>query len=239
MIVRTFQYPFLHWKRLGSAFCFSHGDDALFQSRNNRLVTRKNSHLSGRTRKRYRYCITVEFRAFYRGNDETKGLHVVIKALAREHRLNLKLDIYGVKQGETWNSYAEQLFKMVRNDIRIQILPMLPQSQIVQTLRSYDALLVSSQWMETGPMVVLEAFAAGIPVIGSDLGGIRDFVRHDVDGILVPFNNIEKWIHAFKNISEDPAVLQRLKENVKAPETMQIVAGRMQAIYKQVLVSSN
>jgi len=177
--------------------------------------------------------------AFLGRLDPTKGLHVVAEALDQEPRLNLRLDIYGVKQGESRNSYEEQLFKMVCSDTRIHILPKLLQSQVVQTLCTYDALLVPSQWMETGPMVVLEAFAAGIPVIGSNLGGIRDFVRNDVDGILIPFSNIEKWRDVLRQISTDAMILLRLKKNVKQPETMQTVARDMQDIYKQVLVNSN
>lgn len=177
--------------------------------------------------------------AFLGRLDPTKGLHIVAEALAQELQLNLRLDIYGVKQGEARNSYEEQLFKMICNDTRIHILPKLLQSQVVQTLRTYDALLVPSQWMETGPMVVLEAFAAGIPVIGSNLGGIRDFVRNDADGILIPFSNIEQWRNVLRQISTDATILPRLKKNVRSPEIMQTVARYMQDIYKQALVSNN
>ncbi len=57
---------------------------------------------------------------------------------------------------------------------------------MVDTLASYDATVVPSQWLETGPLIVLESFAAGTPVIGSNLGGVAELVSHDRDGWLVP-----------------------------------------------------
>ena len=59
-------------------------------------------------------------------------------------------------------------------------------------LSRIDVLAVPSQWLETGPLVVLEAFAAGTPVIGSDLGGIRELVSDGRDGLLVPHDDVRR-----------------------------------------------
>jgi glycosyltransferase involved in cell wall biosynthesis len=94
--------------------------------------------------------------------------------------------------------------------------------------------------METGPLVVLEAFAAGVPVIGSALGGIADKVRHDVDGLLVdPFDSVEAWASTLSRCVDEPAVLERLRANVLVPRSMRDVARDMCVIYERLISCAN
>ncbi len=171
--------------------------------------------------------------------DQTKGLHVLIDALAAMPTLSLELHVFGIEQGCKRSHYLERILKRVEGDKRIIFLPVLSHSEVFETLKKYDALLVPSQWMETGPMVVLEAFAAGIPVIGSDLGGIQDIVRHDVDGLLVPFDNKKKWSDVLERIVKDKTLLPRLKRNIASQKTMQTVTKHMESIYKKLHLNSN
>jgi glycosyltransferase involved in cell wall biosynthesis len=53
-------------------------------------------------------------------------------------------------------------------------------------LSGLDAVIIPSLWPETGPLVWMEAVAAGLPVIGSRIGAVADRVDHDRDGLLVP-----------------------------------------------------
>ncbi len=53
-------------------------------------------------------------------------------------------------------------------------------------LRRADALCAPSLGGESFGMVLTEAFAAGTPVVASDIAGYRDVVRHGTDGMLVP-----------------------------------------------------
>ena len=50
----------------------------------------------------------------------------------------------------------------------------------------FDALAVPSLWLENSPLVIHEAFMAGLPVVGARIGGIADLVQHDVNGLLYP-----------------------------------------------------
>ena len=106
----------------------------------------------------------------------------------------IDLDIYGIVQHEREAALQAQLRELSGGDARIRFLPALAHSDVISTLRQYDALVVPSQWMETGPLVVLEAFAAGVPVIGSALGGLTDKIRDGIDGVLVtPFDSVDAW----------------------------------------------
>jgi glycosyltransferase involved in cell wall biosynthesis len=85
--------------------------------------------------------------------------------------------------------------------------------------------------METGPLVVLEAFAAGVPVLGSRLGGIADKVRHERDGLLVnPPASVEAWRGMLRRIA-DPTQLRELRARVRPPRSDVDVAAEMAGLY--------
>lgn len=59
-------------------------------------------------------------------------------------------------------------------------------------------------------LVVLEAFAAGVPVVASATGGIEEMVMHDDNGLLCPPRDAAVLASAFQRLSSDPALRARL-----------------------------
>jgi glycosyltransferase involved in cell wall biosynthesis len=161
-----------------------------------------------------------------------KGLDVLIPAITADPDLAITLDVYGVA-GSAQPAYREQLEK--RADRRIRFLEPVRPEQVIERLGQYDVLAVPSQWLETGPLVVLEAFAAGIPVMGSDLGGIRELVRHEIDGLLVEAGSVGDWTAALRRLSREPDLLEKLRAGVRPPRTMEEVAAGMLSLYEQLL----
>jgi glycogen(starch) synthase len=63
---------------------------------------------------------------------------------------------------------------------------------------------------------VMEAFAAGVPVVGSDIPGVRALVRDGVTGLLVPPGDIERLASALRRLHEDAALVALLVANARA-----------------------
>lgn len=63
-------------------------------------------------------------------------------------------------------------------------------------------LLIPSKYEEGGPRIVAEAFANGIPVIGSDLGGTPDYIG-DGGEIISDISNIDAWTESVTRFLED------------------------------------
>jgi glycosyltransferase involved in cell wall biosynthesis len=162
----------------------------------------------------------------------TKGLEQLLKAIAAAPELKLTLDIYGITQSAAEVAYREKLLALC--DSRVRWLKPVASRDVVRCLAEYDALAVPSQWLETGPLVVLEAFAAGIPVVGSDLGGIGELVRHEIDGLLVPAESVAAWGQALTRLSEEPGLLDRLQAGIRPPRTMRSVAAQMLDLYERL-----
>jgi len=176
--------------------------------------------------------------AFLGRLDPSKGIDLLIHALHLAPNLPVVLDLYTIASAGD-DTAACALLALAQGDPRITFRAPIPASQVVSTLRAYHALLVPSRWLETGPLVVLEAFAAGIPVIGSDLGGIAEWVKNEVNGLLVPESTAPAWRDALCRLVAEPGLMPRLRSGVEPPRTMREVATDMHETYLQVLAEAH
>jgi glycosyltransferase involved in cell wall biosynthesis len=181
-------------------------------------------------------CSDGELRVAFVGRlDPTKGLHVLINAIREVATSAIKLDVYGVVQSEENEKYKREILGLAKGDNRIRFQESIPSDLVVGTMREYDVVAVPSQWLETGPLVVLEAFAAGTPVIGSNIGGMAELVRDGVNGLLVSPNLVNDWSKALTLLASDTTLREELRAGVRPPRTSADVADEMLALYKSIL----
>jgi glycosyltransferase involved in cell wall biosynthesis len=173
--------------------------------------------------------------AFLGRADKFKGADTLIKAVRAAPGLSVEVHLYGVAQSHTDDEYWAALKSSAAHDARIHFLPPLPHDKVVSALRRYHVLAVPSRWVENRPLVVLESFAAGTPVIGSNLGGIRELVRHQDDGLLVEAENVRAWADALRRCAEDRDLLARLRKSAQLPRNMVDVADEMAQLYHKHL----
>jgi len=172
--------------------------------------------------------------AFLGRLDPVKGAHVLVEAIRLGPDLPVALDLYGVEQGEASAAYLSRLRKIAGGDRRITFRDPVTPGTVTTRLRPYDLIAVPSQGLETGPLVVLEAFAAGVPVLGSRLGGIAELVEDSVDGLLVEPRSPEAWRRAFERLCHEDGLLARLREGIRPPRGMDAVASEMAGLYVHV-----
>jgi len=164
--------------------------------------------------------------------DAMKGIHLPLAALEGRPDLRISLDIYGSVQAE--DEYVAAVRRQVGTDARVRLLPPVPPQNVVKVISAYDLMLVPSQVLETGPLVVLEAKAAGVPVIGTDLGGIAELVHDDIDGQLVELGSAAAWERVLERVISDRSIVNRWRTAILPPPTMGGVAEEMNAIYRRV-----
>lgn len=164
-----------------------------------------------------------------------KGADVLIRAVRARPELDLRLDLYGVTQEEHSARYRAELLRLAAGDPRVRLLPPAPNRAVVALLAGYDLLAVPSQCLETGPLVVLEGFAAGLPVLGSNLGGVAELVRDGVDGALVEPADPAAWAAALARLAADRPALARLRAGVRPPRRMAEAAAEMRDLYAGML----
>ena len=84
-------------------------------------------------------------------------------------------------------------------------------------------------------MTAMEAIAFGVPVIGSDLGGISETVIDGVNGRIIAGFDPQTWSGALSEILENRRMLLSWKEACKPGRTMADVAREMLGLYRRIL----
>ena len=146
----------------------------------------------------------------------------------------MELVIRGTARGPSEVALFDRLEQRAKSDPRIRLAGAVDPEQRYEALADMDLLAVPSTWLEAGPLVVLEAFAVGIPVLGSDLGGIAERVEPGRDGRLVPPGDVAAWTAALSELANgwrsgdwpfDP----------EEPRTSERVATEMETLYTEIL----
>lgn len=162
--------------------------------------------------------------------DRIKGIDVVVRALQRlpvEAAVSLKIHAVPAPDGDT--IYEKLVRGLANGDPRISIKPPVERDRLAATLAEHDVLVVPSLWMETGPLVVLEAQAAGLFVLGSRLGGVAELVVEGDAGALVPPGDVAAWSSAIARLA---ACHPRRLESLPRTRDMATVAQEMSELYR-------
>jgi glycosyltransferase involved in cell wall biosynthesis len=99
-------------------------------------------------------------------------------------------------------------------------------ADVIDLLAMADAVCLSSS-TEALPMAVLEAMALAKPVVATDVGGVRDVVKHEETGLLVPLNDPLKFARALLRLAEDPELGARLGSQARQRQMTRFSADRM------------
>ena len=161
-----------------------------------------------------------------------KGLHVLIEAMNGLPEEGVTLDIYG--DLAVFPAYVAELRALARHSgIRFQGL--LVREQLWAVLGALDAMLMPTLWYEASPATIREAFAAGLPVIASDLGAPGSMIRHGVDGLLFPVGDVAALRATLARLAADPALLDTLRTGILPVRTEADHVDQIDDIYGQAL----
>jgi len=128
---------------------------------------------------------------------ERKGLPLLLRAFEalREH-IPTELTVIGPSEHE--------LSPLMLDMRDVRVLGKVDDDTKRMELEAGDVLCAPSLGGESFGMVLTEAFAAGTPVVASDIAGYRDVVRDGVDGVLAPRGDAQALAEALRDLYEEP-----------------------------------
>lgn len=119
----------------------------------------------------------------------------------------------------------------------LRVLPSQPKPEIRRLYEEADVFVLPT-WREGFPNVVLEAMAAGLPIVATPVGAIPDAVRDGREGLLVPPREPAALGTALRRLVEDRelrlALGRHARERVEECFSMPAVVGALVNIYREL-----
>lgn len=136
-------------------------------------------------------------------HEERKGLEVLLAAFAR---LDLDVELWVAGEGPD----THRLRSLHDGDDRIAWLGRIDEADKVARLRGASVFCAPSLHGESFGVVLIEAMAAGTPVVASALDGYRNVATDDVDSVLVPPGDADALAGALRRVLADHHLADRL-----------------------------
>lgn len=117
-----------------------------------------------------------------------------------------------------------------------------PHAAVAGILRSADVFAFPSIWDEPFGLPVIEAAAAGVPAVGSSIGGIRETIVDGETGLLTPPGSAADLAEALLTLATDPDLRRRLggaaRDRAAEQFGLDRVAPRWKALYEETVAES-
>jgi glycosyltransferase involved in cell wall biosynthesis/SAM-dependent methyltransferase len=162
-----------------------------------------------------------------------KGLDVLLRAFKKLPRnRGVTLRICG--ELKWYPDYACEVYDLADQDPRINFAGSFPNEQMTDELNKIDVLVVPSTWYENAPLVIYSAFAAGIPVVASNLGGMAEAVRHEENSLLFEPGDPEDLARQLGRLIEEPGLLEKLGKNAGDARSVEDSVDEMLGLYERL-----
>ena len=172
-----------------------------------------------------------------------KGQHVFLHAAERLLRAGykVKFQIVGAPLfGE--DEYEKELHEIVNTlgiTDKVEFLGF--QSNIPAILRNLEVLVHASTSADPCPNTILEGMAAGLPVVGSNGGGVPELIANNETGLLVPMGDPKGLASALEILLNDPVRARAMGRAgyllVRRDFTAARVARQIEGIYREIIPS--
>ena len=163
-----------------------------------------------------------------------KNHALLVEAFAQVHS-DAPLYLLLVGAGELEDAVRQQVAGLGLQE-RVRFLGV--RADVADILRASDVFVLSSRW-EGNPMSVMEAMAAGLPVVSTAVGGVPELVREGETGLLVPSEDAGALAQALQALVDDPAHRQAMgdaaRQRAVARFDIRHTVRRYEQLYEKLL----
>jgi GT2 family glycosyltransferase len=151
----------------------------------------------------------------------SKAPHVLLDAIGRLPSGAVSVDLFGAYTAYHGDDhYWQQLEPLLKQD-GVRAHGAIAHDRVAEALASIDVLVVPSIWPENSPLVIQEAFLAGVPVVASRIGGIPEVVDDGRNGLLFRAGDSEDLARVLTRLLGDPRLLEALRAGIPPVRTIE------------------
>jgi glycosyltransferase involved in cell wall biosynthesis len=163
----------------------------------------------------------------------SKAPHLLLEALHKLPAGSMSATLYGAHTAYHGDdSYRDRLAPFLAHP-HVVLHGALAHADVPRALASIDVLVVPSTWPENSPLVIHEAFLAGVPVVASRIGGIPDLVTDEVNGLLFRPGDAADLARRLERILTDPGLLPTLRDGIPSVRTIEADVHETRAMYQR------
>jgi glycosyltransferase involved in cell wall biosynthesis len=163
-----------------------------------------------------------------------KGCDLLIRAFKKlPPSMDASLTIHGNLQ--RFKPIVKRLRRLAGDDERIIFAGPFRREEVGRVLSEMDVLVVPSRWYENAPLVICEAFAAGVPVVATNLGTMPELVKHGENGLLFELDNAENLARQLRRLGEEPHLLEKLRSGIGPVKTVEENVDELEVLYGELL----
>lgn len=161
-----------------------------------------------------------------------KGAHVLVEALRHLDDEAVEVHVYG--SPDTFPDYSARL-RAQADGLPVTWHGGFERDRVAEVYAGLDALAICSLWPENSPLVIHEAFMAGLPVVGARMGGIPDLIKDDVNGLLYDAFSASDLARCLQRLAGEDGLVERLGAAVPEVKTIDQDAAEWDDRYRRVL----
>jgi len=161
-----------------------------------------------------------------------KGAHIFMEAAALLPRDRFEIHLFGSL--DTFPAYVVNL-RSAADGLPIEFHGGFDRNEVADVYGTMDVVVISSLWPENSPLVIHEAFMAGVPVVGSNMGGTVDLIEDGVNGLVYEATSATDLARVLSRLIDEPRLLQDLRSCRTPVKTIEQDAQEWVERYRRIL----
>lgn len=125
--------------------------------------------------------------------------------------------------------------EMAGGDSRIEFKGSYNFNDIEGILKPIDVVIVPSIWYENAPLTISTSLAYGIPVVTSDIGGMKEMIKDGHNGLTFKVEDPADLSTKIGLIADNPDLIVKFKQNIRYPIRVEEEAFNTEMVYRELL----
>lgn len=161
-----------------------------------------------------------------------KGVDVLVRAMARVAPTKAELHVFGEYKPDSEPYHAQLRELAAKGAGNVRFHGRFDNQNIAGVYEQIDVLCTPSTWFENSPITIHESFLFRTPQLVSNIGGMAELVRDEVDGLHFAVGDAADLARKIQRLCDEPGLYERLCANFPRIKTMVEDAEEMESRYR-------